>query len=106
MTAEPSTQYDNSALAHEEEGYQKALKPRQIQMIAIGGAIGTGLFYGSAGGIQAAGPGVILAFLIAGFAVFLVMRALGEMTLHEPVSGSFAAYASRYLCPFAGYVTG
>ncbi|MCD0172835.1 amino acid permease [Micrococcus luteus] len=84
----------------------RGLTQRHIIFIALGTAIGTGLFYGSAGGIQAAGPGVILAFLIAGFAVFLVMRALGEMTLHEPVSGSFAAYASRYLGPFAGYVTG
>lgn len=84
----------------------RGLSQRHIMFIALGTAIGTGLFYGSAGGIQVAGPGVILSFLIAGFAVFLVMRALGEMTLREPVSGSFAAYASRYLGPFAGYVTG
>ena len=84
----------------------RGLSQRHIMFIAIGTAVGTGLFYGSAGGIQAAGPGVILAFLIAGAAVFLVMRALGEMTLREPVPGSFAAYASRYLGPFAGYVTG
>ena len=84
----------------------RGLSQRHIMFIAIGTAIGTGLFYGSAGGIQTAGPGVILSFLIAGAAVYLVMRALGEMTLREPVSGSFAAYASRYLGPFAGYVTG
>ena len=84
----------------------RGLSQRHIMFIALGTAVGTGLFYGSAGGIQAAGPGVILSFLVAGAAVFLVMRALGEMTLREPVSGSFAAYASRYLGPFAGYVTG
>ncbi|MDY6056013.1 MAG: amino acid permease [Micrococcus sp.] len=89
-----------------EAGLHRGLSKRHIMFIALGTAIGTGLFYGSAGGIQAAGPGVILSFAIAGLAVFLVMRALGEMTLREPVSGSFAAYASRYLGPFAGYLTG
>ena len=89
-----------------ESQLHRGLSQRHIMFIALGTAIGTGLFYGSAGGIQTAGPGVILAFLIAGSAVYLVMRALGEMTLREPVSGSFAAYASRYLGPFAGYVTG
>ena len=85
---------------------QRGLTARHIMFIALGTAVGTGLFYGSAGGIQAAGPGVILAFLLAGGAVFLVMRALGEMALREPVSGSFVAYATRYLGPMAGFATG
>jgi len=79
---------------------------RHIQFIALGSAIGTGLFYGSATAIQAAGPSVILAYLIAGAVVYMVMRALGEMAVRHPVPGSFGQYAARYLGPFAGFVTG
>ncbi|MCQ1950747.1 MULTISPECIES: amino acid permease [Arthrobacter] len=74
--------------------------------MALGSAIGTGLFYGSASAIQSAGPSVLLAYMIGGAAVFLVMRALGEMAVRHPVTGSFGHYASRYLGPFAGFITG
>ena len=84
----------------------RGLSMRHIQFIALGSAIGTGLFYGSATAIQAAGPSVILAYLIAGAVVYMVMRALGEMAVRHPVPGSFGQYAARYLGPFAGFVTG
>jgi L-asparagine transporter-like permease len=74
--------------------------------IALGSAIGTGLFYGSASAIKAAGPAVLLAYLIGGAAVFIVMRALGEMAVRNPVSGSFGSYARQYLGPLAGFITG
>ncbi|ADZ44332.1 amino acid permease [Yersinia enterocolitica subsp. palearctica 105.5R(r)] len=74
--------------------------------MALGSAIGTGLFYGSAEAIRLAGPAVLLAYLVGGAAVFMVMRALGEMAVHEPVAGSFGHYASRYLGPLAGFLTG
>lgn len=84
----------------------RGLSIRHIQFIALGGAIGTGLFYGSADAIATAGPAVIIDYVIAGACVFMVMRALGEMAVRHPVSGSFGQYASRYLGPFAGFVTG
>ncbi|MET8778966.1 amino acid permease [Nocardia sp. NPDC004654] len=90
----------------ESEGYARGLTPRTIQMIAIGGAIGTGLFYGSAGAIEQAGPALILSYLVAGVAVFVVMRALGELLTYRPVSGSFAEYANEFLGRFAGFATG
>lgn len=74
--------------------------------MALGSAIGTGLFYGSASAIQQAGPAVLLAYLIGGAAVYMVMRALGEMAVHDPVSGSFSHYATRYMGPLAGFVLG
>lgn len=90
----------------EESPLRRGLSIRHIRFIALGSAIGTGLFYGSASAIQAAGPAVILVYLIAGAGVFMVMRALGEMAVRHPVSGSFGEYATRYLGPFAGFVTG
>ncbi|UPO76948.1 amino acid permease [Arthrobacter sp. Helios] len=84
----------------------RGLNVRHIRFMALGSAIGTGLFYGSAAAIQAAGPAVLLAYIIGGAAVFLVMRALGEMAVRHPVSGSFSQYANRYLGPFAGFITG
>ncbi|MEV0339527.1 amino acid permease [Nocardia sp. NPDC050713] len=89
-----------------EEGYSRGLNPRTIQMIAIGGAIGTGLFYGAGGAIEQAGPALILAYLAAGLAIFVIMRALGELLTYRPVSGSFAEYAHEFLGRFAGFVTG
>ncbi|SEM44042.1 histidine:proton symporter, AAT family [Pseudomonas sp. NFIX51] len=88
------------------QGLKRGLSARHIRFMALGSAIGTGLFYGSASAIQMAGPAVLLAYLIGGAAVFMVMRALGEMAVHNPVSGSFGHYASNYLGPLPGFILG
>lgn len=93
-------------------GLQPGLKPRHMQMIAIGGVIGAGLFVGSSVVVQNAGPGAILSFLITGLIVVLVMRMLGEMATSMPASGSFYEYArqcfsdSPTLSTVAGFSTG
>ncbi|MEU8703848.1 amino acid permease [Streptomyces sp. NPDC048565] len=108
-----SAQVDNGQADGEEaadvpagEGYQRGLGARQIQMIAIGGAIGTGLFLGAGKAIDRAGPSLILAYAIAGLVIFFIMRALGELLMYRPVSGSFSEYAREFLGPFFGFVTG
>ncbi|MDI3374887.1 amino acid permease [Pseudomonas sp. V104_6] len=88
------------------QGLKRGLTARHIRFMALGSAIGTGLFYGSASAIQMAGPAVLLAYLIGGAAVFMVMRALGEMAVYNPVAGSFGHYASTYLGPMAGFILG
>jgi histidine transporter len=85
---------------------KRGLSARHIRFMALGSAIGTGLFYGSASAIQLAGPAVLLVYIIAGAAVYMVMRALGEMAVRNPVSGSFGEYATTYLGPLAGFVLG
>ncbi|BCG27465.1 amino acid permease [Pseudomonas tohonis] len=85
---------------------RRGLNARHIRFMALGSAIGTGLFYGSASAIQMAGPAVLMAYLMAGAAVYMVMRALGEMAVREPVAGSFGQYASSYIGPLAGFLTG
>ena len=75
-------------------------------MIALGGAIGTGLFYGSAEGIKLAGPSILLAYALGGVVIFFVVRAMGEMSVHRPSSGSFSRYANDYWSPRAGFVAG
>ncbi|HEX7817140.1 amino acid permease [Dyella sp.] len=85
---------------------QRRLRPRHIAFMALGMAIGAGLFLGSADAIRIAGPSVLFAYMIGGVMVFIIMRALGEMAVHDPVAGSFATYAHRYLGPLAGYLTG
>ncbi|WFB09261.1 amino acid permease [Streptomyces sp. LX-29] len=89
-----------------EEGYERGLGSRQVQMIAIGGAIGVGLFMGAGANIAKAGPSIILMYALAGVIIFFIMRALGELLLYRPVSGSFSEYAREFLGPFFGYVTG
>lgn len=106
MTATASQTYDNSALAHEDVGYHKGLKPRQLQMIAIGGAIGTGLFLGAGGRLANAGPGLFLVYAVCGVFVFFILRALGELVLHRPSSGSFVSYAREFLGEKAAFVAG
>jgi L-asparagine permease len=108
MTTTPasSTGYDNSALSHEDEGYHKGLKPRQIQMIAIGGAIGTGLFMGAGSRLHNAGPGLFLVYAFCGVFVFFILRALGELVLHRPSSGSFVSYAREFFGEKTAFVTG
>ncbi|MBJ7221856.1 MULTISPECIES: proline-specific permease ProY [unclassified Brenneria] len=85
---------------------KRGLSTRHIRFIALGSAIGTGLFYGSASAIQMAGPSVLLAYLIGGLVAYIIMRALGEMSVNNPQSSSFSRYAQDYLGPLAGYITG
>ncbi|MFJ8928657.1 MULTISPECIES: amino acid permease [unclassified Streptomyces] len=101
-------QHDGNEAAQGEtdEGYKRGLGARQIQMIAIGGAIGTGLFLGAGKGISKAGPSLILAYAVAGVVIFCIMRALGELLMYRPVSGSFSEYAREFIGPFAGFATG
>jgi L-asparagine transporter-like permease len=88
------------------ENLERGLEERHIKMMAIGGAIGVGLFLGSATAIKAAGPAILLTYAIAGIIIFFIMRALGEMAVEHPVAGSFSAYANDYVSPLAGYLTG
>lgn len=81
------------------------LKGRHIQMIALGGTIGVGLFMGSASAIKWTGPSVMLAYAISGLFIFLIMRAMGEMLYLEPSTGSFATFGYKYIHPLAGYMT-
>jgi len=81
------------------------LSARHIRFMALGSAVGTGLFMGSASSIQAAGPSVIFAYIVAGAMVYLVMRALGEMIVREP-DKSFGHHASHHLGPMWGFTTG
>ncbi len=83
-----------------------ALKPRQLTMMGLGSAIGAGLFIGSGAGIQAAGPAVLLSYLVAGTLIILVMWALGEMAAANPTSGAFSVYTARALGPVAGSTVG
>ena len=85
---------------------KRGLQNRHIQLIALGGAIGTGLFLGSAGVLKSAGPSMILGYAIAGFIAFLIMRQLGEMIVEEPVAGSFSHFAHKYFGGYAGFLSG
>ncbi|MVU77927.1 amino acid permease [Nocardia sp. ET3-3] len=95
-----------TSLNAEDSGYHKALKPRQLQMIAIGGAIGTGLFLGAGGRLHNAGPSLFLVYLVCGVFVFFILRALGELVLHRPSSGSFVSYAREFFGEKAAFVAG
>ncbi len=97
---------DSAHLAREEVGYHKGLKNRQITMIGLGGAIGTGLFLGAGGRLASAGPGLFLVYGICGIFVFLILRALGELVLHRPSSGSFVSYAREFFGEKVAFVAG
>lgn len=88
------------------QNQRRGLTHRHIHFIALGSAIGTGLFYGSAGAIQAAGPSVLLVYLLGGAVVYFMLRALGEMSVRHPVRGSFAVYCREHLGGLGGYITG
>ncbi|HMM20447.1 MAG TPA: amino acid permease [Selenomonadales bacterium] len=90
----------------DQENLHRGLKERHIQLISLGGAIGVGLFYGSATAIKTAGPALMLSYMLAGIVIFFIMRALGEVAVAHPVSGSFSAYARTFLGPLSGYLTG
>ncbi|EPF80045.1 amino acid permease [Acinetobacter gyllenbergii] len=72
----------------------------------MGGAVGTGLFLGSAQAIQSAGPSIILGYAIVGLIAFLIMRQMGEMIVEEPVAGSFSYFSQKYWGSFAGFLSG
>ena len=91
-------------IAQRERGLHRRLTAGQMSMIAIGGAIGTGLFLGSKFAIGYAGPGVIVSYAIGGVITILLMGCLAEMTVAHPTSGSFGAYAEHYVGPLAGYL--
>ena len=88
-----------------ERQLKRSLTSGQMQMIALGGTIGVGLFMGSTSTIQWTGPSVLLAYAFVGILLYLVMRALGEMIFINPTTGSFADYATNYIHPLAGYLT-
>ena len=86
-----------------EKGLHRGLTQAQLTMIGIGGAIGTGLFYGSGFAVGMAGPGVIISYLIAAVVALIMMGALSEMAVAHPTAGSFGTYAEMYLGDFAGW---
>jgi len=85
---------------------QRGLSNRHVQLIALGGSVGTGLFLGTAATINMAGPSVLLGYALGGMIAFLIMRQLGEMVVEEPVAGSFSHFAHRYWSGFAGFLSG
>ena len=97
----------SEAEAGRDDGLRRSLTSRHMQMIAIGGAIGTGLFVASGGTVSQAGPGgAIVAYAAVGLMVLLLMQSLGEMTAHMPVAGSFQTYATRFVSPSFGFAVG
>lgn len=89
-----------------DSGYRKEMGKRQVQMIAIGGAIGTGLFLGAGSRLQLAGPALALVYAVCGLFSFFILRALGELVLHRPSSGSFVSYAREFMGEKASYIAG
>src|SRR6204780_2048323 len=86
---------------------KRTIGNRQLSMIAIGGAIGTGLFFASGTAIAQAGPGgAMLAYATMGLAVYCMMQSLGEMATQLPIAGSFEAYAERFVDPSLGFAVG
>lgn len=83
---------------------KRTMTAGQMEMISLGGAIGVGLFMGSASTIKWTGPSVLLAYMFVGLILYIVMRALGEMLYVDPGTGSFADYASEHIHPLAGYL--
>jgi len=90
----------------ENKSLVRGLTNRHIQLIALGGAIGTGLFLGIGPAAVLAGPSVILGYALAGIIAFFIMRQLGEMVVQEPVSGSFSHFAYKYWGRFPGFASG
>jgi L-asparagine transporter-like permease len=92
------------SIIEREQGLRRSLSARRLTMIAIGGAIGTGLFLGSGFAISLAGPGVLVSYVLGALIALLLMGCLAEMTVAHPTSGSFGAYAEYYIGPLAGFL--
>src|SRR5256886_5651514 len=101
--APPVLNPESTSGAMQAEGLQRRLSQRQLTMIAIGGAIGVGLFLGSSVTIELAGPGVIVTYLLSALIAMVVAYSLAEMAVVHPVSGSFGIYAEKYLSHWAGF---
>src|ERR1700684_3940014 len=105
MAADPVPLSDRHAdILANEQGLARKLSERQMSMIALGGAIGTGLFLGSALAVRTAGPGVILSYIFTSVIALLLMFCLSEMAVAHPTAGSFGVYADLYVSPWAGFV--
>ena len=89
-----------------EDKLQRELSNRHVQLIAIGGAIGTGLFLGAGQTIAMTGPSILLTYILIGFMLFMFMRGLGEIIIQNTEFKSFADVTNKYIGPFAGFVTG
>jgi L-asparagine permease len=94
------------SLDAEQVGYKQTLGSRHVQMIAIGGAIGTGLFLGSASRLHSTGPALLFSYAFVGVIAFFLMRALGELVLHRPTSGAFVSYMREFYGEKWAFVTG
>lgn len=104
MSSDPTHQVSSKA---EGEGLRRSLQTRHMTMIAMGGAIGTGLFVASGNSIHTAGPGgALVAYIGIGLMVYLLMQSLGEMAAWRPTAGSFGDHASRYVSPSFGFAIG
>lgn len=106
MTTSPPDQHGPRHASTPDEGYQKDLSRRHVQMIAIGGAIGTGLFLGAGSRLQIAGPSLAITYAICGLCAFMILRAMGELVMYRPSSGSFVTYAREFLGEGAAYAAG
>ncbi|WP_322095459.1 amino acid permease [Paraburkholderia bannensis] len=91
---------------HNGDDLHRGLEERHVSLMALGAAIGVGLFLGSATAIRLAGPAILISYIVCGLAIFIIMRALGEMAVVNPVAGSFSRYAHDHIGPLAGYLTG
>jgi AAT family amino acid transporter len=96
---------DSPSVLAEGQPY-RSLKDRHLQLMGMGGAIGAGFLLGSGSAIHEAGPGLLLAYLLAGTVTYLIIRALGELALAHPSAGSFSTYAEKFLGPLAGFMMG
>src|SRR5499425_288329 len=101
--SESAVSLEPSAILNRQAGLHRNLTTRQLSMIAVGGAIGTGLFLGSALSVRVAGPAVLLSYAAAAAIALALMWALGEMTIAHPIAGSFGVYAEMYVHPWAGF---
>jgi L-asparagine permease len=100
------TQAPQNSLNAEQAGYKQSLGRRHVQMIAIGGAIGTGLFLGSASRLHNNGPALLFSYAFVGVIAYLLMRALGELVLHRATSGAFVSYMREFYGEKWAFVTG
>ena len=89
-----------------DQGYRKALKRRHMNMIAIGGSIGTGLFLGASGRMEIAGPSLAVVYIVCGIFAFIVVRALGELVMYRPSSGAFVSYAREFMGEKGAFTVG